>query len=169
MQSVRAIIALLVTAQSKLKSHGLSEDAADLDSHIAAALDEDLTTPSTFLVPTGDEATASVVTAEFIGEETSVAVRTAKRPLSKSEWRQIRRRIKMHPPRRKRWKCCDKPEKRRTRKGKQVWGAVCRYEVKSGPQKGAMMGSWITLSRDPGKKPHEVKMNGRRMKWCRRS
>jgi len=167
-----SIIGLLVTAQRSLSRDSRTEDAADLGRSISAMLDADLEHPEHVLVESSDNpdqdrvATVYEVSAH---PTVSLAVRTAStshRPLSKSEWRAIRRRLKLHPPRRKRWICCSRPEKRRTRKGKTIWGSVCKYKVQSGKASGSMMGSWVTLSRDASKRPREVKMNGKRMRMC---
>lgn len=105
----------------------------------------------------------------------STAVRTAAQdgktsggttaPLAPTVWRKIRRDLHLHPPRQKRWLCCTKPSKRRTRKGKRVWATVCHYDQRSGKSRGhkAML---IVLSRNEKKRPKEVVLHGVRIRFC---
>lgn len=171
--NLASTIGLLVTAQHSLSRRGRSQDAADLGSAISALLDADLDNPSVVL--DDSDPAASLAVAYDLSEHPtdSLAVRTAAasdRRLSKGQWRQLRRRMRLHPPRRKRWICCSKPEKRTTRKGKKVWGSVCKYRILSGPQKDSTMAMWIVRSKDPAKRPHgPMTFNGspRRVPTCR--
>lgn len=167
MTSLPAILGLLVTAQNSLSRKGRAQDAADLGESISALLDNDLENP-TFTVREGSD--RSVVTEYGATIPASLAVRTAAnaKPLNKAEQRQLRRRLKMHPPKPKRWTCCDKPSKKKTRKGKTIWGTTCRFTYRGGKKRGSTGGMWITLSRDPSKRPPmTTEMGGRRMKTCR--
>jgi len=164
--SLSNIIGMLVTSQAKLSEAGLVEEVTSLDQHVSALLDADLDNPTFVSDPTeADDGIASVYSRDLLS---SVAARTASsdgRRMSPAEWREIRRRIRRHPPRRKRWICCEKPERRRTRKGKTTWGSVCRCKVMSGPSRGELMSTWVTLSRSD-KRPSVVKVDGKRARRC---
>lgn len=86
-----------------------------------------------------------------------------KRKPSRTEWRKMRRSLQLHKPRTKRWLCCGPVERRRTRKGKQVWGAVCRYRMIG--RGAATRSMWISLSYDPERPAAVIK--GRKMKRCK--
>lgn len=73
-------------------------------------------------------------------------------------WQWIKRR---RTPKAKRWLCCTKPQKKRTRKGKQVWASMCKY--KTSKRIGWM---FRIVGRDPRKKPTSVTMGGKKMTWC---
>lgn len=168
------IIALLVTAQQSLYDEGKKLEATKLSKPIAAMLDYEVDNPSMVSTsgagvnPTNIEGEAHLDETEPLPAD-SLAVRTAaasKRPLSKSEWARIRRQMHMHPPRQKRWMCCTHPEKRRTRKGTAVWGSVCKYLLKSGPDSGVMQAKWLVLSHDGNRRPTSITIGGHRMKFC---
>jgi len=167
--SLSGIVGILITAQRSLLREGRNQDATHLGSTVAHLLDHALEHPEVASLP-GENPDPTVASVYELAQHpaVSLAVRTAgsgNRP-TKAQWRQIRREINMHPPRMKRWLCCSKPEKRKTRKGTVVWGAVCKYRTSSGKAKGTLMGSWVTLSRNGNVKPREVSINGKRMKFC---
>lgn len=73
-------------------------------------------------------------------------------------WRWIKQR---RSPKAKRWLCCTKPKKHRTRRGKQVWASMCKY--KTSKRIGWM---FRIVGRDPQRKPREVHMGGKKLPWC---
>lgn len=160
------LIGLLVLAAKRLTYGGQAKQARQVERTVGGLLDLEDGKPNFIIDPIVNGPIASVVESEITA--TSRAVRTAEAttPTSASEWRRIRRQLKMHPPRRKKWTCCLHPEKRRTRKGKMIWGAVCQYVLRGGKSHGERMAMWITLSKDPSTRPRQVNLNGKRIKFC---
>jgi hypothetical protein len=77
----------------------------------------------------------------------------------KHKWKKVFRKGRRKIP--KRWICATKPQKKRTRKGKQVWYSMVKYKAK-----GKLGNIFRIVSRDPAKRPREVKMGGKRLRWC---
>jgi hypothetical protein len=77
----------------------------------------------------------------------------------KSKWKKVFRKGRKKIP--KRWICATRPQKKRTRKGKMLWYSMVQYKAK-----GKTGQIFRVVGRDPSKRPKEVQMGGKRLRWC---
>lgn len=115
-------------------------------------------------------ANASFIAADGAGQ-TTTATSPPEKPekLTPSQWRVIRRKLKLHPPRAKRWLCCGNIQGRKTRKGKQLWGSVCKYKMLGGKEAGEILGMWVTMARGAGNRPSKPTLDDKPIRRCSRS
>lgn len=144
---INEIIALLMMGRDIILSRGLDRHAQTIDDDIGLGIDSLLTTSR----------------AENISDTERTV--TADHP-SGADLRQFRRQLKQHKPKPKKWKCCYKPERRKTRSGDIVWGSVCQYVLKAGSTPGKIGYMWHMVSTGPTM-PRSVMIKGKKMPICK--
>jgi hypothetical protein len=157
---LRSVAPELVAEHEQLQTvqEGLIDDTLDRGDDIALdhALDapdvddtDDVVTLPGSDVPTEDSSALSQPAANEVGAG----------PLSKQVWRKI---FKKRPRQRKKYLCATRPKLKRTRKGKQVWYSMIRYQRADG-SKGQL---FRIVGRDPHKRPQVVHIGGKKLRWC---
>ena len=127
------IVAKLVVARNIFRNRGLEKHAQDLDTRVGTLIFEgadDVGPLLTSHAPTSD--TGRTVTARMTSQE-------------RMKLRRIRKQRQNRKPARKKWLCCEKLEKRRTRKG-QAWITTCHFRIMSGKNSGNFSASSMVLS-----------------------
>lgn len=79
--------------------------------------------------------------------------------LGKQVWKKIFKRMMN---KRKKYICATRPQRHRTRKGKQIWYSMVKYKRPDG----SLGQLFRVVGRDPNHKPQAVTMQGIHLRWC---
>lgn len=89
------------------------------------------------------------------------------KPMTSQQKQKVRRYMKTHKPKAKKWLCCSRPKKRMThgKSHKAMWLSTCQYQMLAGKLRGQKRSIVVVVGRGP-RPPKQVMRKGKKLKWC---